>query len=222
MDAPSFFATMGFSSVSLVLVILLGLLFSSYVKIVTVLSVVRMGLGFDGLSGVLLGGGLAISLTFFVMYPTFEQSSAAANKVLQQSGAPTDTLVRAKAFEAGLGYWKGFLLKHTHAVERERFLGVAERLDQGVTTQSVSSVKDSSWRVLAPAFLVSELKEAFATGLSLFLPFLVVDLVIAHLLLAIGLERTDPATVSFPFKLLLFVLVDGWGLITSNLVATYM
>ncbi len=226
MDAPSFFAMMGLSSVSLVLLLVLALLFSSYVKIVTVLSVLRLGLGFDGLASVLLGGGLALALTFFVMYPTLEQSSTAASRVLQQQGSTSNPLTQARAIEAGLIHWKGFLQKHTHAEEKKRFLDIASRLDsdmqsKATLTQKVSEPSETSWRVLAPAFLVSELKEAFATGLSLFLPFLVVDLVVAHLLLAIGLERSDPAIVSFPFKLLLFVLVDGWGLITSNLVATY-
>lgn len=225
MDAPSFFAVLGLSSVSLVLLLILALLFSSYVKIVTVLSVLRLGLGFDGLASVLLGGGLALALTFFVMYPTLELSSEAASKVLRQESGDT-SLTQAKALEAGLVHWKSFLMKHTHAEEKKRFVQVANRLDTEMNpsssrTQVVSETLETSWRVLAPAFLVSELKEAFATGLSLFLPFLVVDLVVAHLLLAVGLERSDPALVSFPFKLLLFVLVDGWGLITSNLVATY-
>src|SRR5690606_23380959 len=118
-----------------------------------------------------------------------------------------------------LSVWKGFLQKNSHESEVARFLDLARQMPADDGTASLQS---GSWRVLAPAFLVSELKEAFATGFSLFLPFLVIELVVAHLLVAVGLERLSPGVVSLPFKLLVFVLVDGWTLITTGLVTSYI
>ena len=103
---------------------------------------------------------------------------------------------------------------------------------QGKSSSKIEEVKDEadsgsgngvidSWQVLAPAFLISELKRAFKTGLTLFLPFLVIELVVANILVAVGLTRLAPEYVALPFKILLFVVLDGWALITTNLVSTY-
>jgi flagellar biosynthesis protein FliP len=221
-DAPDFIAAMGFSAVAAALALFLALVFSSYVKIVTVLSIVRFGLGVESLPAVVVTGGLALALSFFVMYPTLDAATTAMDRTVSASGRPVNDQVRAAAINAGLLQWKQFLDRHTHETEKMRFLQVAERIDgTAVDHQKPETPSASSWRVLAPAFLVSELKEAFATGLSLLLPFLIVDLVVAHVMLAIGLERLNPTSISFPFKLLLFVMVDGWALITANLAATY-
>lgn len=240
------------SFLPLLLAIFLFLTVGCYVKIVTVLSVLRVGLGFGSLPSWFVTSTLALMLSLFVMFPTLQTSSQTFDQIVKAGGG--DEPARLRALEGGLEKWKAFLLLHAHQEERDRFAKVAEELDQRTaemteektaekdrqrknrpgnpqvesvntneTVAPVASVPVSteSWRILAPAFLVSELKEAFATGLSLFLPFLVVELVVANLLLAIGYSQVSPCYVAFPFKLLLFVLVDGWGLITSNLVLSY-
>lgn len=228
MDAASFIANMGLSVVSILGLLFLVLVFSAYVKIVTVLSILRVGLGLGSLPAVFVVGGLSLGLSFFVMYPTLIDSSRAMDQVLQ--GRAVTDQARAAAFGAGLERWKVFLSKCAHKAEVERFAEIAGKFDaagkikDGEQKQQAmpGSVDRNSWRILAPAFLVSQLKEAFATGLTLFLPLLVIDLFVANVLVAVGLERMSPAVVSFPFKLLLFVMLDGWTLITTNLVSTYL
>lgn len=182
---------------------------SAYVKIVTVLGILRVGLGTDSIPSMLVTSGLAFVLSLFVMYPTLAAWGGAA---AQQRGG-------AGYYRTGLDEWRQFLSAHAHSEEKTRFANLAARLD-GAAPPSAASAGES-WRVLAPAFLSSELKEAFATGLSLFMPFLVIDLLIATVLAGVGLERLNPVAVAFPFKLLLFVMVDGWSLITINLASTY-
>ena len=167
--------------------------------------------------------------SFFVMYPTLIESSRAMDQVLKSRSNVTDE-ARAAAFNAGIEKWKFFVRAHAGKPEVERFGDLARRFDTAATAKRSITSADTghlaidldSWRILAPAFLVSELKSAFATGLTLFLPFLVIDLFVANVLVAVALERINPALVALPFKLMLFVLLDGWSMITTNLVSTYL
>jgi len=212
-------AGLGLSVFAILLLALFALLFSSYVKIVTVLSIVRAGFGVHSLPSAFVTAGLALALSFFVMYPTLQESLRSMDSVIRSGGASTDVR-RARAIEAALPAWKDFLARNTDAEDLARFSEVAVKLDQANQVE-VAETAVTSWRILAPAFLVSELKEAFITGLNLFLPFLVIDLCIASALVAVGVTRINPVLIALPFKLLLFVMVDGWTVITSNLVATY-
>jgi flagellar biosynthetic protein FliP len=156
------------------------------------------------------------------MHPTLNASSIAMDKVQKATGAGPEA--QAKVVEAGLREWKKFLVAHAHPEQLQVFASSAMRIENSQTKVEETNLESNlyQWRSLVPAFVVSELKEAFATGLSLLLPFLVLDLFIATLLLAVGYEDLNPLVIAFPFKLLLFVLVDGWSLITSNLVETYI
>ena len=208
---------LGFSAIGLLMLVALALVFSSYVKIITVLGILRVGLGVHSIPSALVTGGLAIALTFFVMYPTL-QRGAQSMEVARTKAGPV------AALDAAADEWKKFVKRHTHEEELKRFVEIAIKIDSDTGSEvrgDASSEYANSWRTLAPAFLVSELKEAFATGLSLFLPFLVIDLLVSNILVAVGLDRVSPIVVALPFKLLLFVLLDGWTLITTNLVATY-
>jgi flagellar biosynthesis protein FliP len=225
-DAASLFAELGLSVVSVLILVFLALLFSCYVKIITVLGMLRTGIGLDSLPAAFVTGGLALALSFFVMYPELKDSAAAMDNSLRGRATVSDH-DRAAAVNAGIDRWKQFLEQHAHGDEVRRFSAVALRLNKksqsgGTNTADTNETLAHSWQVLAPAFLVSELKDAFRTGLSIFLPFLLIDILIATLLAAVGLERLNPALVSFPLKLLLFVLLDGWALITTNLVSTYV
>ncbi|MCC6220310.1 MAG: EscR/YscR/HrcR family type III secretion system export apparatus protein [Deltaproteobacteria bacterium] len=216
------------SLVGLLVLCFFALVFSAYIKIVTVLGIVRVGFGVGGLPSAFVTSGLALVLTFFVMMPTIVGSIGKVHGVSPgENSAVKGSLQAANRFEAGLSRWKEFLQKHSRAEEVEKFSLLARNLEAAgghpesdITDKQIASLR-SSWQVLAPAFVVSQLKEAFQTGLSVFLPFLVIDLLLANVLVAVGLSQINPLIVSFPFKLLLFVMVDGWILITTNLVQTY-
>lgn len=211
-------STLEVSFLALASILALAVLLSAYVKIATVLSLVRMGFGLNSLPSVFVTGGLALGLTFLVMYPTIQASTRAIDAELKNASAANQQTVRALA--AGVEEWKKFLSAHSKGEEIQRFTAIAQSID---TKAGVAvAEQEVGLRVLAPAFLVSELREAFSIGLSLLLPFVVVELLVGITLAALGLERLDPALVSLPFKLVLFVLADGWSLITSNLAATYL
>ena len=233
MDTAISFASLGLSALGLFALLLVCLIFSSYVKIVTVLGILRVGLGVGSLPSALVTAGLALALSFFIMLPTMQESAKVVDSYQRAKGNINSDFARAQALALAFGKWKEFLVRHSHSEQRKRFAGLARQIDSadssplgnpsavGQESNKNSALDEQSWRVLAPAFLVSELKEAFATGLSLFLPFLIIDLLVLNVLAAVGLDRMSSASVAFPFKLLLFVMVDGWALITANLVQTY-
>lgn len=227
-DVVTFFTQLGLSAVSVLMLLFLALLFSAFVKIVTALGVLRVGLGHYSLPSAFICSGLAMVLTFFVMYPTLRDSSAAVDRVLRSRVGPISDADRASALNAGIAEWKEFLLRHSAPEERLRFSELAKKLDskaaetKGKDEKAQAEVSDSSWRIVAPAFLLSELKRAFTVGIAIFLPFLVIDLVIVSAMTALGTDKLSPQVVALPLKLLLFVLVDGWGIITTNLVTGYM
>lgn len=229
-DVASFFTQLGLSALSVLMLLFLALLFSAYVKIVTALGVLRVGLGHYSLPSAFICSGLALVLTFFVMYPTLRDSSAAVDRVLRSRVGPISDTDRASALNAGIAEWKGFLVRHSAPEERLRFSELARKLDAKATDakgekredKAQADAADSSWRIVAPAFLLTELKRAFSVGITIFLPFLVIDLVIVSAMVALGTDRLSPQLVALPLKLLLFVLVDGWGIITTNLITGYM
>lgn len=226
-DLSQAFADLGLPFLSLIILLGIALIFSCYVKVVTVLGILRLGLGGNTLPSFFVTGGLALSLTLFVMYPVLQRSAQSASTVLAQgSGAKTDEL-RYKALGAASTEWLTFLKAHAEEKVVAKFVEIAGKIDAGKeatganAASEVSSPGKDSWRILAPAFLVSQMKEAFSVGLSIILPFLLIDLIVVTLLGALGYERMEPGYVAIPAKLLLFVLLDGWTLITTNLVLTY-
>jgi len=112
-----------------------------------------------------------------------------------------------------------FLMKHTHKKDRQLFFQMAKKMEPDAVTRE--QITDSDLLNLVPAFAISELGEAFQIGFVIFLPFLIIDLVIANILLSLGMFQISPITISLPFKLLLFVLVDGWHMIAKGLIAGY-
>ena len=219
MSLGEFFQSLGFSILPILVLVLFALVFSSYVKIVTVLAIIRAGLGSASLPGAFVTGSLALVLSFFVMYPTMEQTfEAMSSKQVQGSAG------QAKAIDAGVKKWKEFLVAHTDEELSKSFASKILNKQENISPEnSELELKrlQKSWRVLAPAFFVGQLRDAFKTGLSLFLPFVIIDLCIAQVLVAVGIQRLDPLVVALPFKLLLFVLLDGWTLISTNLVEVY-
>ena len=200
------------------------LLMTSFVKISVVLSILKSALGASQIPPSQVITGLALILTLFVMAPTGERMFRAAEPELGRSA--NAELVSGQSLEAiGVAADKAkeplreFLLRHCSARDRGQFHALSLRMR---TPEERSGISDRDFLVLIPAFLSSELRRAFEIGFLLFIPFLVVDMVISNLLLALGMHMLSPTTVSLPFKLLLFVLADGWQLLLRGLVESYV
>lgn len=186
---------------------------TSFLKIAVVLSILRSALGAPQVPPSTAVTGLALVLTLSVMAPVAEASWAAASR----PAAPG----AAGALEAGaraLAPLKAFLARFARADDREAFLDLARRLRP---PERAAEAGPDDLAVLAPAFMVSELRRAFTIGFLVFLPFLVVDLVVANVLLALGLTQLSPTSVALPLKLLLLVAVDGWRLLARGLALAY-
>lgn len=199
------------------------LMVTSFVKISVVLSIVRSALGTQQIPPTQVITGLAIILTVYIMSPVGQAMfrAADADQVTQSEGLldskTVDTLIRAA--DRGKEPLRDFLLKKVTTKDRTLFYSLALKLRK---PQDRMEIGERDFLVLTPAFVVSELKEAFQIGFLLFVPFLVIDMVVANILLALGMQMLSPTTISMPFKLLLFVLVDGWYLIAKGLVVGYL
>jgi type III secretion protein R len=200
------------------------LLMTSFVKIAVVLAILKSALGAAQIPPSQIITGLALILTIYVMAPTGERMYRAVEPDLSRgagaellSGQGVEAVVAAadKAKEPV----REFLLRHASSRDRGVFTALALRMRTGT---ELASVTDRDFLVLVPAFLASELRRAFEIGFLIFIPFLVVDLVITNLLVALGMQMLSPTTVSLPFKLLLFVLADGWQLLLRGLVESYV
>ena len=212
----------------LAIVPLVVLMLTSFVKVSVVLSLVRNAIGATDAPSGLVVMGMSLILTFFVMAPVAVQMVQAAATVpaTAPAAAPDDvevavrTLVPAPyqgdvdAAARALGPLRTFLGKHAGVRDRATFVELATRMGH--------PVQGSELWVLAPAFLTTELREAFAIAVLIFLPFLVIDLVVALGLAALGLQSTSPQVVSLPLKLMLFVAVDGWRLLIESLLRGYV
>jgi type III secretion protein R len=187
---------------------------TSFLKMAVVLSIARSALGAPQVPPSSAITGLALLLTVVVMSPVAEESWRLARAV--PAGGVEGSL---EAAGAAAGPLRAFLSRFARADDRRTFLELARRARPA---EQRAAVADSDLAVLAPAFVVSELRRAFTAGFLIFLPFLVVDLLTANVLLALGLTQLSPTSVALPFKLLLFVAVDGWKLIGRALVAGYL
>lgn len=207
---------------ALALVPFLLLMVTSFVKIAVVLSIVRSALGTQQIPPTQVITGLAIILTIYIMAPVGLQMYRATGGLVDDQGdlmsAQTVGLL-IKAADKAKEPMREFLLKHSTLKDRTMFFALAKRMHQA---EDSAQFGETDFMVVIPAFVISELKQAFQIGFILFVPFLVIDMVVANILLALGMHMLAPTTVSMPFKLLLFVLVDGWYLITKGLVISYI
>lgn len=197
---------------------------TSFVKIAVVLSLVRSALGTQQIPPNQIITGLALILTVYVMIPVGQRVYDATADVIRTqtqqdllSLASVDIL--KAAVDTGKEPMREFLLAHAHNQERKLFYNIGKRLK---INDTLGGLTNKDFIVLIPAFVISELSEAFQIGFIIFLPFLVIDMVVSNILLSMGMFQLSPVTVSLPFKLLLFVLVDGWYLITEGLVNGYL
>ena len=200
------------------------LMTTCFVKVAVVLSILRSAIGVPQVPPTQVITGLALILTAYVMAPTAERTYDAVKPVMSlgagadlASAATVDALQQAGARASEP--LRAFLLKQADPRDRATFHGLALRMR---TPDQRATISDRDLMVIIPAFVTSELKRAFEIGFLLFIPFLVLDLVISNLLLALGMHMLAPTTVSLPFKLLLFVLADGWHLVIRGLVESYL
>jgi type III secretion protein R len=184
---------------------------TSFLKIAVVLSIARSALGAPQVPPSTAVTGLALVLTALVMSPVAEASLALARAAPPERGVAG----AAAALERASMPLRAFLARHARPDDRAAFLDVARRLRPGAPPPA------DDLAALAPAFVVSELRRAFTMGFLVFVPFLVVDLAVSSVLLALGLTQLSPTSVALPFKLLLFVAVDGWKLLARALALSY-
>jgi type III secretion protein R len=221
---------LGTLSPALILTLVVGLALAPYMavmitaftKLVVVFSLLRNALGLQQTPPNVVLNGLAIILSVYVMYPVGLEMAEAAGPVITaeesvKSASPSipDLLGAAERAKEPM---RRFLIKHTEAEEREFFLSTAQRL---LPEHKRKQITSEDLIVVVPAFTVGELARAFQIGFILFLPFLVIDLIVANVLQALGMMMLSPTTISMPFKLLLFVLLDGWSKLIHGLVLTY-
>ncbi|MFO6446336.1 flagellar type III secretion system pore protein FliP [Erythrobacter sp. NE805] len=205
-------------SLSLQLLVVMGLLtilpalvlmMTSFLRILVVLSILRQALGLQGSPPGQVLAGLALFLSLFVMAPTLDVVNTQAIAPYAADQITADAAI-GKAGEA----FHAFMLRQTRESNLVMFTDVAG----GGTFRSG---KDVPFSILLPAFVTSELQTAFQIGFMIFLPFLVIDLVVASVLMSLGMMMLSPTIISLPFKLLLFVLVDGWALLMGSLAMSF-
>ena len=185
------------------------LLMTGFTRIVIVLSLLRQALGTQSAPPNQVIVGLSLFLTLFVMGPTLDKVYADAYEPYSRNAITFD-----QALERGQGPMRAFMLKQTRQSDFELFAKLA-KLPNDVTAEN------APFRVLVPAFVTSELKTAFQIGFMIFIPFLVIDMVVASVLMSLGMMMLSPVLVALPFKLMLFVLADGWNLLIGSLAASF-
>jgi flagellar biosynthetic protein FliP len=183
---------------------------TSFVRIVVVMSLLRTAIGLQNAPPNSVVISLSLFLTAFVMAPTF---MASYEQGIQPYMAEAITL--EEAIPRALGPVQQFMGRHANPADVALFADMAK-------IENLTSPADAPFQVLAPAFMISELKRAFEIGFMVFLPFLVIDLVVSSILMAMGMMMLPPVTISLPFKLIFFVLVDGWRMLAGSLVESFM
>ena len=196
---------------------------TSYLKIVVVMSLIRNALGIQSIPPNMVINALALILTFYIMAPSIEKGWETVSSKMEAN--KPETVLRTDILAEAGEPFKDFLVRETGEKQLAFFVSTAERLwattdEAGNVTPAV--VDHRSWFVLIPAFCVSELTKAFQIGFLVYLPFIAIDIIISNILLAMGMMMVSPVTISLPFKLLLFVMVDGWTLLVHGLVQSYM
>lgn len=212
-DVVSFAVLLGLLS----LVPLIVVTTTSFLKISLVLLVLRNAIGVQQVPPTLAIYGVSLAISLFVMAPTVQEIGNRAIKAetVMARSQPGSMLSQAKeAFEP----LRDFMLKYSRADQRELFLASAKKL---WTKDMAKNAKSSDTLVLIPAFVVSELQTGYEIGFLIYIPFVVIDLLVSNILMALGMQQVSPQTITVPLKLLLFVLVDGWGRLLNALAISY-
>ncbi|MFN0124522.1 MAG: type III secretion system export apparatus subunit SctR [Blastocatellia bacterium] len=198
------------------------IMMTSFVKISVVLAILRNALGTQQAPPNQVITGTALVLTIFIMTPVVERMYATAGYRGDLDTVFNETSVRAifEAAQRGREPLRAFLRRHAHEPDRKMFYDLARKIAQR-NDANPDEITPDDFRNLIPAFVTSQLTEAFNIGFLLFLPFLVIDMVVSSILQAMGMFMLSPVVISLPFKILLFALIDGWVLLTKYLVLGY-
>lgn len=188
---------------------------TSYVKLVVVLSLIRNALGVQAIPPNMVINAMALILSIYVMAPVAHETYNIVSG-LEMDFSNIKTI--GSTLEAAKGPIQGFLQKHSGPHEQNFFMNTAKAL---WPQEQASQLQKDSLLILIPSFTISELTSSFKIGFLIYLPFIVIDLVVSNILLAMGMMMVSPMTISLPFKLLLFVLVDGWSRLVHGVVLTY-
>ena len=185
------------------------LMMTSFTRIIIVLSLLRSALGTQSSPPNQVLIGLALFLTLFVMGPTFDKIYVEAYQPLSEN-----RIQMQEALDKGAVPLRAFMMKQTRETDLALFVKMSG-------SSAPKTAADVPMRVLIPAYITSELKTAFQIGFAVFIPFLIIDMVVASILMAMGMMMVSPAIVSLPFKIILFVLVDGWNLLLGSLAQSF-
>jgi flagellar biosynthetic protein FliP len=184
------------------------MMMTSFMRIIIVLSFVRMAMGTQSTPPNQVMVALALFLTLFIMMPTFQKSYDEGIKpFIAESINEEEAITRSAA------PFHGFMLEHVREKDLRLFMDMQET--------KVEKPEDTPYQVLIPAFMISELKRAFEIGFLIFIPFLIIDMVIASILMAMGMMMLPPVVISLPFKIIFFVMVDGWYMLAGSLVRSF-
>ena len=185
------------------------LMMSSFTRIIIVLSLLRSALGTPSSPPNQVLIGLALFLTFFVMSPVLEKMYTEAYLPYSEKRISLE-----QAFNTGIVPLKAFMLRQTRETDLALFVKISN-------TEPLQTAEDVPLRILVPSYVISELKTAFQIGFVVFIPFLIIDMVVASVLMSMGMMMVSPAMISLPFKIMLFVLADGWNLLIGSLVQSF-
>lgn len=210
-DGKSYSVTLQILAVMTLLTVLPSLLvmMTSFTRIIIVLSILRQAMGTPQTPSNQILLGLALFLTFFIMSPILEKAN---NNALQPY--LNDEIVADEAITKAIEPFRAFMLRQTRNNDLDMFARISG-------AQPIQSSDEVPLSLLLPAFVTSELKTAFQIGFMIFIPFLIIDMVVASVLMSMGMMMLSPLIISLPFKLMLFVLVDGWALIMETLAASF-
>ena len=205
--------------VGLSLVGFVAMVATSYLKIVVVISLVRNALGIQSIPPNTVVNSLALILTFYIMAPVVGERWDNYHRYKEENvpAIEYNTDLALKSAEP----FRQWLIRQTNDRERAFFVSTAERL-WAKPDEETAKVDPESFHILIPSFCVTELTKAFQIGFLIYLPFIAIDIIVSNILLAMGMMMVSPVTISLPFKLLLFVMVNGWTLLIQGLIRGYI
>jgi flagellar biosynthetic protein FliP len=187
------------------------IMMTSFTRIIIVLHFIRAALGLQTTPPNQVMVGLALFLTFFIMSPVFTQVNNNALQPLSRG-----EITQEEAFESGVRPIRTFMTRQTEAKDLRLFMDIA-----GISSEEVETLDDIPLSVIIPSFIISELRKAFIIGFMIYIPFIIIDMVVASTLMSMGMMMLPPTMIAMPFKILLFIMADGWNLIIGELVKTF-
>ncbi|MHA6327030.1 flagellar type III secretion system pore protein FliP [Roseivivax sp. CAU 1753] len=190
---------------------------TSFTRFVIVFSILRSALGLNQTPPNMVLSAMALFMTFFVMQPVLEDSWEGGLEPLLEN-----TITEEQAVERIGTPFKVFMFENTRPKDLALFEGIAARSEGRDAVESFETAQETSWRSLVPAFMITELRRAFTIGFLIYLPFVAIDLIVASILMSAGMMMLPPVLVSLPFKVIFFVLIDGWYMIAGSMMESYL